>query len=174
MPSHPSTGKLIPRKLRNPCKMSVSSGPLITILNKCAFFNFYIMSDGRQDDITTSPARDSPALTTALPQQLIQTAGQRTMPCSTTSREPGTPSTQTQLSQWLTAWLWATENVFSTPVFSNSSFDEALGLCWIRVYSIKQICRQAFCKHTEIGLNLKTPKWHMTHCLHPAREGAIN
>lgn len=99
VPSHPSTGKLIPRNLRNPGKVSVSLEPLITILNKCAFFNFYIMSDSLQDDISTTPTRDSPVLTTDLPQQLIKSARQRTMPCSTSSREPGTASTQTQLSQ---------------------------------------------------------------------------
>lgn len=86
---------LIPRKFRNPGKLSVSLGPLITIFNKCAFFNLYIMSDGPQDDISTTPTRDSPALTADLPQQLIKSARQRTMPCSTTRREPGTPSTQT-------------------------------------------------------------------------------
>lgn len=91
MPSHPATGKLIPRKLRNPGKLSVSSGLLITVRNKCAFFHLYIMSDGHQDDISTAPTRDSPALTADLPQQLIKSARQRTMPCSTSSREPGTP-----------------------------------------------------------------------------------
>lgn len=91
VPSHPATGRLIPRKFRNPGKMSVSSGLLITILNKCAFFNLYIMSDGPQDDISTTPTRDSPALTADLPVQLSTSARHRPMPCSTSSREPGTP-----------------------------------------------------------------------------------
>ena len=144
-------------------------GPLITILNKWALFNFYVTSDGHQDDVTTVTTRDSFRLTIDLPQQLIKIPGKRACLAAQWTGSQKHPAPKPSFPSDSLHDLGQHITVFSFPHLMKPR-----GSAGIRVYSIKQICKQAFCKYTEIGLNMQNHKWHMTHCLHPAREGAIN
>lgn len=149
-------------------------GPLITIINKRALFNFYITTDGHQADVTTVITRDSVCLTIDLPWQLIKIPDKRGCLAAQWTGSQKHPAPKPSVPSDSLHDLGQHINVFSFPPLSFLHLMKPRGPAGICVYSIKQICKRAFCKYTEIGLNMQNHKWHMTHCLHPAREGAIN